>query len=296
MEEFMSNILVKTFFDPPTFTLTYLVYDENTSDAVIIDPVLNYDAASSTLSTESLKELQTFVQANQLSPKMVLETHAHADHISSSSHLKKIYSEIKLGAGLGIVKVQEVFKKAFNLEFLIADGSQFDLLLKDGEVTQAGSISIKTISTPGHTPACVSFLIEDMVFTGDALFMPDYGTGRCDFPEGSAADLYESIHNKLYRLPEETRVFVGHDYQPGGRELKFETTIRESRQANIQLKSETTKEEFVTFRTKRDAGLNAPKLLLPSIQININAGELPPAEQNGISYLKIPVNIKGEAK
>ncbi len=290
----MSKIKVKTFYDSPTFTLTYLVYDENTSDAVIIDPVLNYDAASSTLSTESLIELQSFIQDNQLSPKMVLETHAHADHISSSSHLKKIYPGVKLGAGSGIVKVQEVFKSAFNLEFLKADGSQFDLLLEDGQVIQAGSVAIKTISTPGHTPACVSFLIEDMVFSGDALFMPDYGTGRCDFPEGSAADLYESIHNKLYALPEETRVFVGHDYQPGGRELKYETTIKESRQTNIQLKAETTKEEFVTFRTNRDAGLNAPKLLLPSIQININAGELPPAETNGMSYLKIPVNFKGK--
>lgn len=288
----MSNIKLKTFYDPSTYTLTYLIYDEKSSNAVIIDPVLNYDAASSTTSKESIEELNNFIHENKLSPGLILETHAHADHITGAYELKRIYSNIKIGVGEGITKVQKVFKKAFNLTELNDEGAQFDYLLKDGEIVEVGTIAVKTIATPGHTPACVSFLIEDMVFTGDALFMPDYGTGRCDFPEGSAEDLYHSIHEKLYALPKETRVYVGHDYQPGGRELKYETTIEESRQSNIQLKLETSKEEFVAFRTTRDAGLNAPKLLLPSIQVNINAGEMPQAEANGIRYLKIPVNEK----
>ena len=288
----MSNIKLKTFYDPSTYTLTYLIYDEKSSNAVIIDPVLNYDAASSTTSKESIEELNNFIHENKLSPGLILETHAHADHITGAHELKRIYSNIKIGVGEGITKVQKVFKKAFNLTELNDEGAQFDYLLKDGEIVEVGTIAVKTIATPGHTPACVSFLIEDMVFTGDALFMPDYGTGRCDFPEGSAEDLYHSIHEKLYALPKETRVYVGHDYRPGGRELKYETTIEESQQSNIQLKLETSKEEFVAFRTTRDAGLNAPKLLLPSIQININAGEMPQAEANGIRYLKIPVNEK----
>ena len=285
----MSTLKLKHFYDKPTFTLTYLVYDENTSDAVIIDPVLNYDPASSTTSTESVDELFDFIQNYHLKPSLVLETHAHADHLTGASLLKEKIPGLKIGIGSGITAVQKVFKEIYHNNEWKEDGSQFDLLLDDNQVVSAGSIEIKVITTPGHTPACVSFLIEDMVFTGDSLFMPDYGTGRCDFPEGSANDLYHSIYEKLYSLPDSTRFFTGHDYQPGGRELRYESTIGESKENNIQLKASTTKEEYVEFRTSRDATLNAPKLLLPSIQVNINAGEMPKPEANGRRYLKIPV-------
>ena len=198
-----------------------------------------------------------------------------------------------IGIGEGIKLVQKVFKEIYHQPEWQIDGSQFDVLLKDEDNFSAGTINIRTISTPGHTPACVSYLIEDHLFTGDVLFMPDYGTGRCDFPEGSASDLYQSVHDKLYKLPNETKFHPGHDYQPGGRELMFESTIGESKKLNIQLKETTSKEEFVNFRTSRDATLKAPLLLLPSIQVNVNGGEFPKAEDNGVSYLKIPLTQKG---
>lgn len=281
---------IQEFYDPDTFTLTYVVTDEETKDAVIIDPVWDYDPAASKVSTHSADKVLEYVKKNELNVHYILETHAHADHISGAQILKQKIPNAKVGIGANITKVQEVFKGVFNLEEGFAtDGSQFDLLLTEDEVLKAGTIEIKTIYTPGHTPACASYLIEDAVFTGDALFMPDFGTGRCDFPAGSAEDLYVSVHDKLYNLPDETRVFVGHDYQPGGRELEFQTTIGESKQANIQLKAQTTRDEFIEFRTTRDKKLAAPRLLLPSVQVNIDAGKLPEAEGNGTSYLKIPV-------
>ena len=187
--------------------------------------------------------------------------------------------------------IQETFKPVFNLTDLKTDGSQFDILLNEKENLKLGNLELKTIFTPGHTPACCSFLIEDVVFTGDALFMPDFGTGRCDFPEGSADILYTSIHEKLYSLPDTTKVYVGHDYQPGGRDMKFMTTIGESKKSNIQLKALTTRNEYVEFRTTRDEKLKAPKLLLQSVQVNIDAGRLPQKDSNGVSYLKIPLSI-----
>ncbi len=281
---------IQEFYDPDTFTLTYVVTDEETKDAVIIDPVWDYDPAASKVSTHSADKVLEYVKKNELNVHYILETHAHADHISGAQILKQKIPNAKVGIGANITKVQEVFKGVFNLEEGFAtDGSQFDLLLTEDEVLKAGTIEIKTIYTPGHTPACASYLIEDAVFTGDALFMPDFGTGRCDFPAGSAEDLYVSVHDKLYNLPDETRVFVGHDYRPGGRELEFQTTIGESKQANIQLKAQTTRDEFIEFRTTRDKKLAAPRLLLPSVQVNIDAGKLPEAEGNGTSYLKIPV-------
>lgn len=283
---------IETFYDPATFTLTYVVFDENTKDAVVIDPVLDYDPLSSQTSTKSADEVVDFVKKNNLNLKWVLETHAHADHLSASQYLKNNLGA-KIAIGERIKEVQGVFKNVFDLPTTFrADGSQFDELLKDGQSLEAGSLRVGVISTPGHTPACVTFKVDDAVFTGDALFMEDYGTGRCDFPKGSAEQLYESVHDKLYNLPDNTRVFVGHDYQPGGRELKYETTIGISKQKNIQLRTETTREEYVAFRNNRDAGLTAPRLLFQSVQVNIDAGKLPETHANGLRYFRMPLNMK----
>ncbi len=281
---------VKEFFDKATWTLTYVVFDPATKDAVILDPVWDYDQASSKMTTDSADKVLDFTKLNKLNVHYILETHAHADHVSGSQILKKNIPGAKIGIGARIADVQNVFKTVFNLDpNFKTDGSQFDLLLDEGKTLQAGSLNIETIYTPGHTPACGTYVIGDAVFTGDALFMPDYGTGRCDFPAGSAGDLYSSVHDKIYKLPDHFRVFVGHDYQPNGRPLAFETTIGEEKRKNIQLNAETTKESFVEFRNKRDKMLAAPRLLLPSVQVNIDAGHLPKAEENGTRYLKIPV-------
>ncbi len=283
-------MIVKELFDPATFTLTYVVYDPATRDAVVIDPVLDYDPLASQTSTSSVEAVSTFIASEKLRVHYVLETHAHADHLSSSQFLKRRF-DAKVAIGARITDVQKVFKDLFDLPDLATDGSQFDRLLEDGEVVKAGSLELKVIATPGHTPACVTYQIEDAIFTGDALFIEDYGTGRCDFPRGSASDLYTSVHGKLYSLPDATRVFVGHDYQPGGRKVRSVTTIGESKKSNIQLRTDTTKDEYVRFRTERDAKLEPPRLLFPSVQVNIDAGKLPPAHANGRRYLSIPFNL-----
>lgn len=281
---------VKEFFDQATWTLTYVAFDPSTRDAVILDPVWDYDQASSKMSTGSADRVLEYVTSNRLKVHYILETHAHADHVSGSQVLKKKIPGSKIGIGARITDVQKVFKSVFNLgSNFKTDGSQFDLLLEEGKTLKAGSLEIETLYTPGHTPACGTYVIGDAVFTGDALFMPDYGTGRCDFPAGSAGELYHSVHDKIYKLPEQFRVFVGHDYQPKGRPLAFESTIGEEKRKNIQLNAETTKESFVEFRNNRDKMLAAPRLLLPSVQVNIDAGQLPKAEENGTPYLKIPV-------
>lgn len=282
--------IVKEFFDSATWTLTFVVYDEKSRDAVILDPVWDYEPGASKLSTESADEVIQFVKEKNLKVHYILETHAHADHLSGSQILKKQIPGAKVGIGARITDVQNLFKKFFNLEAdFKTDGSQFDVLLEEGKPLQAGSLKIDTIYTPGHTPACASYVIGENVFTGDSLFMPDYGTGRCDFPAGSSEDLYNSVHEKLYKLPDHFKVFVGHDYMPNGRALAFETTIGEEKRKNIQLNIETTRAQFVEFRNKRDKTLAAPRLLLPSVQVNIDAGNLPAAENNGTRYLKIPV-------
>lgn len=253
--------------------------------------MLNYDTLGSKISTESYDELVADIKSLDLKLHFVMETHAHADHLSASKLFKRDFPEAKLAIGEKIRLVQETFKGVFNLpEHFAIDGSQFDILLEDGQQLEAGTLKLTAIATPGHTPACMSYVIGDAVFTGDALFMPDYGTGRCDFPKGDAATLYHSIHEKLYELPDNTRVFVGHDYQPGGRALAYESTIGEEKAKNVQLRHETSKDEFVDFRTKRDSGLKAPKLIYQSIQVNIDGGNLPEAENNGKAYLKIPIN------
>jgi glyoxylase-like metal-dependent hydrolase (beta-lactamase superfamily II) len=285
-------IQVKHFFDKDTYTLTYVVYDAATKDALVIDPVLNFDAASGHTWTNSIEEVISFVKKEDLKVYYVLETHAHADHLSGSQDLKKAFPNATLAIGERIKEVQSVFKGIFNLHpSFKTDGSQFDKLLSDGETVKAGSIVIKTIFTPGHTPACASYLIEDILFVGDAIFMPDYGTGRCDFPSGSAEALWDSIASKIYKLPDSTRIFVGHDYQPGGRELKWQTTVGEEKAANIQLTASMSKESFVNMRKARDATLDAPRLLFPSVQVNIDAGRLPEPESNGLSFLKMPLNL-----
>lgn len=282
---------IKEFFDQKTSTLTYVVWDEKTKDTVVIDPVLDYDPASSKTSEESARSVIEFIRSNQLKLHYLLETHAHADHLSGSQIIKREFPEARIAIGENITKVQEIFKGIFGLPAdFKTDGSQFDRLLKDQEEFQAGTLKMKTLFTPGHTPACVSYLIDGNVFVGDALFMPDYGTGRCDFPAGSAVDLYHSVHDRLYQLPEDTKVYTGHDYLPNGRELRFMATISEEKSENIQLKAKTTQEEFVRFRTERDRTLAAPKLLLPSIQVNIDAGKLPEPESNGKRYLRIPIS------
>ncbi|MBO6940384.1 MAG: MBL fold metallo-hydrolase [Deltaproteobacteria bacterium] len=283
---------IEALYHEPTYTLTYVVWDEETRDAVIIDPVLDYDPLGSQTSVDALKELDAFIAKQELGVRAILETHAHADHLSGSQYLKRKY-DAPLVIGEKITVVQETFKTIFDLpDEVPIDGSQFDELVADGETVTFGSIPVEVIATPGHTPACVTYKIDDALFTGDALFMDDYGTGRCDFPKGSATDLYQSIQ-KLYALPDETRVFVGHDYQPGGREVQWETTIGKSKANNPQLKGDTPETEFVTMREARDATLKAPRLLFQSVQVNVDAGRLPGESGTGIRYLKLPLNLFG---
>ena len=290
----MSNLEVEPFFDAATSTLSYLVFDRVSHDAVVIDPVLDFDPASGKLALDSAMKILRRVRELGLALHYVLETHAHADHLSASQHLKSQLGA-KVAIGERIREVQETFKPVFGLPASFpTDGSQFDRLLRDGEIVRAGALALEVLATPGHTPACVSYLVGDAVFTGDALFVEDYGTGRCDFPRGDAEALYRSVHDRLYALPGTTRVFVGHDYQPGGRELRWSTTIEVERERNIQLKATTTLAEFATFRRTRDLALAAPRLLLPSVQVNIDAGRLPPVDASGRRYLRIPLELAAE--
>ena len=288
----MSKISIRPFFDEATNTISYVVSDLATRLTAVIDSVLDYDPHSGTLSHESADKIITYLDNNDLKLEWILETHAHADHVTASDYLQgKRGGEI--GIGEHICCVQDTFKKVFNFEPSFAtNGSQFDQLFADGQVIKLGHIDVHIKHTPGHTPACVSYLIEDAVFVGDALFMPDFGTARCDFPSGSATVLFHSI-NQLLALPHMTRLFVGHDYKAPGREaFAWESTIIEQLRSNIHVKKGTTMEQFVTMRTSRDSQLPVPKLLLPAIQMNIRAGKVPETECNGVSYLKIPLNVK----
>lgn len=266
---------IEPFFDPATSTLTYVVYDPTSRDAIAIDPVLDYDPRSGATSTASVEAVASFLNAEGLHLHDVLETHAHADHLSGSQVLKRRFGA-KVGIGVRIREVQTSFRDLLALppSFPI-DGSQFDRLFDDGETIVAGALALEVIATPGHTPACVTYRIGDAIFTGDALFIEDCGTGRCDFPRGSADALYTSVHERLYALPDATRVFVGHDYPPNGRPVRCETTIGASKAWNIHLCASTTREEFIALRTERDATLPPPRLLYPSIRANIAAGRMP---------------------
>ncbi len=286
---------IQHFFDPATYTLTSVVHDPATGDAVAIDPVLDFDAAGARTSTASVERVAAYVREKSLRLHYVLETHAHADHLSGSQYLRRELGA-RVAIGKRITEVQRAFASTLDLPADVPlDGSQFDRLLEDAETLRAGTLAIQVLATPGHTPACVSYRIEDAIFTGDALFIEDYGTGRCDFPGGSADALYESVHQRLYALPDATRVFVGHDYQPGGRPLRFETTLGAEKRENVQLKATTTREDFARFRKSRDATLDPPRLLFPSVQLNVDAGRLPRPRSNGKRYLELPLNFLREA-
>jgi glyoxylase-like metal-dependent hydrolase (beta-lactamase superfamily II) len=280
---------VQFFFDEPTATLSYVVWDEDARVAVLIDSLLDFDPKSGRTATRSCEAVARFLDARRLSLPLVLDTHAHADHFTAMPFFRERYGA-RTGIGAEIRQVQAIFRKIFNLgDAFRVDGSQFDVLLGEGDVLEAGPLRVEAFHTPGHTPACMSYRIGDAVFVGDGLFMPDYGTARCDFPGGSAETLYDSIQ-RLYALPDATRVFTCHDYRPGGRPLRFESTIGEQKRENVQLSRGTTREAFVELRKTRDAGLEMPTLILPSIQVNIRAGVVPEPESNGISYLKIPLD------
>lgn len=281
---------VTSFFDPATYTYSYVVRDPASQSCIILDSVLDYDPASGRTETSSADDIIAFVREQQLDVVWLLETHVHADHLSAAPYLKEQLGG-KLAIGEQITTVQQVFGEIFNADAQFAtDGSQFDRLLSEGDTLSFGSLTVQVLHTPGHTPACLSYVIGDAVFVGDTLFMPDFGTARCDFPGGDAHTLYTSIQ-RLFELPGNTRVFLCHDYKaPGRDEYCNETTIAEQRQNNIHVREGITAEEFVAMRTERDATLSMPRLILPSVQVNMRAGELPPAENNGVRYLKIPLN------
>ncbi len=279
---------VSGFFHEPTNTVTYLVADSITGEAVIIDPVLDYDAAAARTSTRSANTLLAEIEKQGLEIVFILETHIHADHLSAAHYLKSKLSA-PIAVGNRISAVQKTFGPIFDLPYpFTPDGSQFDHLFGNGDTFQVGAIDAKIISTPGHTPACVSYVIGDAVFVGDTLFMPDFGTARCDFPGGDAETLYDSIE-KILSLPDETRIFLCHDYPPEGRPPTWETTVAIQKAENVHIAGKT-KAEFSKLRQERDRQLAMPALILPAIQLNIRAGELPPAEDSGTSYLKIPLN------
>jgi len=289
----MDKLHIEGHFDPATSTVSYIVLDRSTLQCALVDSVLDYDPKSGRTSTRSADHLIARVQALGATVQWILETHAHADHLSAAPYLKQ-----KLGGciaiGEHIRQVQQVFGKLFNAgtEFE-HDGSQFDHLFTEGETFQIGQLQARVMHTPGHTPACITYVVEEAdqvaAFVGDTLFMPDYGTARCDFPGGDARRLFRSIHAVL-SLPPQTRLYMCHDYQPGGRALRFETTVAEERQHNIHVHEGISEDAFVAMRSARDATLDMPTLLLPSVQVNMRAGQMPPAEANGVRYLKIPLN------
>jgi glyoxylase-like metal-dependent hydrolase (beta-lactamase superfamily II) len=281
---------VQAFFDEATNTISYLVSDPETAVAAIIDPVLDYDPASARTSTASADDMLAAAAAQGLRVTRVLETHAHADHLSAAHYIRE-QTGAAIGIGGRITEVQKVFGQLFDATDVTDDGAVFDHLFADGERFAIGGLEAEVIHTPGHTPACVTYHIGDAVFVGDTLFMPDYGTARADFPGGDAATLYRSIQ-RILALPDETRLFVGHDYLPesGRTDFAWETTVREQRRANIHVGGGVSEADFVARRNARDAVLGKPKLILPSLQVNIRAGDLPPAEPSGKRFLKLPVN------
>lgn len=281
---------IEAFFDPATSTISYIVFDEPGGACAIIDPVLDYNYRSGRTSAQFIEKLLAFVKGRGLTVEWILETHIHADHLSSAHYLKSSVGG-KTGAGRDIPKVQQIFKEIFHLgPDFIADGRHFDALLGDGEAFSVGKLSAKAISTPGHTPADLSYRFGDAIFVGDTLFMPDLGTARADFPGGDARQLFQSIR-KLLGQPGETRLFLCHDYPPPSRQPRWETTVAEQRAHNIHVGDGISEKEFIAMREARDATLDMPLLMFPSVQVNVRAGEMPPAEENGVSYLKIPLNL-----
>ncbi len=281
---------IQAFFDATTWTVSYVVFDEPNGHCAIIDPVLDYNPNSGRTHTVAADQLIEFVRTQQLSVAWILETHAHADHLSSASYIKNILGG-KTAIGDNIPIVQQTFKKIFNLnDEFIPDGSHFDHLLSDGETFQVGKLTAKAISVSGHTPADMAYQFDDAIFIGDTLFMPDVGTARVDFPGGDVHQLYQSIQ-KILAFPAQTRLFMCHDYPPNNRPVEWESTVAQQRSSNIHVHDGISKEEFITMRTERDATLEMPTLLLPSVQLNIRAGKTPPPETNDVSYFKIPINL-----
>ena len=277
------------FFDPATWTVTYVVWDKANRHAAVIDPVLDYDFKSGHTHTESAERVLAFLQDNRLQVDWILETHAHADHLSGAHFLKERIGG-RIAIGEHIREVQAVFSKLFNFERgFLPDGRQFDHLFKDGETFMIGGIEATALLVPGHTPADMAYRVEGAVFVGDTLFMPDVGTARADFPGGDAHQLYRSIH-RILQLPPDTVIYVCHDYPPPSREPQWQTTVAAQRANNIHVKDGIGEEEFVAMRSARDATLDMPTLILPAIQVNVRAGEMPPPEANGIAYLRIPIN------
>ena len=286
----MANARIRAFFDEPTNTISYLVGDPATGIAAVIDPVLDFDLASGEADTRSAERILAFAQAGGWTIAMVLETHAHADHLSAAPFIKA-RTGAWIGIGARIKDVQKIFRPVFAMDDLATDGSDFDRLFEDGDRFAIGELEVSVLHVPGHTPADVAYLIADAAFVGDTLFMPDFGTARADFPGGDARTLYRSIR-RLLELPEETRLFLCHDYKaPGRDEYQHMTTVAEQREANIHVHEGVSEEEFVKMRTERDATLDMPRLILPSVQVNMRAGHMPPAEDNGQVYLKVPVNL-----
>ena len=284
------SALCQAFFDPVTFTYTYVVYDRDGGRAAVIDPVLNYDHKSGRTRQTSIGAVIDFVKAHGLSVDWILETHAHADHLTGAVQLKaELGGKTAIGSHIDVV--QKVFKGAFNLEAQMpTDGSQFDRLFKEGDSFAIGDLTAHVLEVPGHTPACVAYHIGDLLFVGDTMFMPDVGTARCDFPGGDARTLYKSIRRML-DLPGDTRLMMCHDYPPPGREARHETTVAEQRAHNIHVHDGISEAAFVEMRSNRDRTLDMPLLIIPAIQVNIRAGQLPPAESNGKTYLKIPLDV-----
>ncbi|ALM53145.1 MBL fold metallo-hydrolase [Halomonas huangheensis] len=283
--------IVEAFSNEPTNTFSYVVLDPASRACAIIDSVLDFDAAAGRTDARSAEEILSFVQDQGLTVEWVLETHVHADHLSAAPYLQQRLGG-KVGIGARIVEVQEVFGKVFNAgtEFT-RDGSQFDRLFEDGEVFSIGTLEGRVLHTPGHTPACLTYVIGNAAFVGDTLFMPDYGTARCDFPGGDARTLFRSIH-KVLALPAETRLFLCHDYRTPEREaFRYETSVAEQRADNIHVHDGVGEDTFVRIRVERDATLGMPRLILPSVQVNMRAGQMPPAEDNGQVYLKVPINL-----
>ena len=283
------NPEVSTFFDEATFTATHVAWDTATRKAAVIDSVKDYDPKSGRTRTSSADAVIAFVEHNGLQVEWILETHVHADHLTAAPYLKERLGG-RIGIGSRIATVQGVFKKVFHAEESFAtDGRQFDKLFEDGETLQVGSLAGRVMHTPGHTPACATYVLGDAAFVGDTLFMPDFGSARCDFPGGDARQLFRSIQ-RILALPGETRLFLCHDYAPGGRDFRWQCSVAEQRAGNIHVHDGIGEDEFVKMRAERDAQLDMPVLILPSVQVNMRAGALPPAEENGVSYLKIPVD------
>jgi len=285
----MSAPIIESFFDPASFSLTYLVYDRASRQAIVIDPVLDFDAAAMRIDTHSAQKLLDLIKQKQLTLSWIFETHVHADHLTAAHWLKR-QTNASIAIGENISQVQATFNQLFELTGDDAGASQhFDRLLKDGDTIEVGGLQINVLATPGHTPSCCTYVIGENAFVGDTIFMPDFGTARCDFPSGDARQLYRSLQKTLALKPE-TQLYMCHDYMPGGRELRWQTTVAEQKADNIHIRDGISEEQFVAMRTERDSQLPVPKLILPALQINMRAGRLPNVSEQGTAFLKLPIN------